>query len=93
MRSTKLLERVWAAVFALAVASTPVLAFAQAGGTGGPGGAPARGGGPGPGGGPGGAADGGGGGRGLGWIVVLLAIAAVIYFLSRRRRGPIGNRR
>jgi hypothetical protein len=85
-------QRVFAAVFVLAIAATPILAIAQgAGREGGGAGGGTGSGGPPPGGtgagGPGGGAPGGdgGGGRGLAWIAIILAIAVVIYLFTRRR--------
>jgi hypothetical protein len=87
-------RRIAAALFAVAVAAVPVLAFAQGqpgGGAGGGGtGSSAPGGPPGrpPGGQPGG---GGGGGTGLAWIVVILAIAVAIWLFTRRRGGRVNR--
>jgi len=81
-----------AALFAIAAFVVPVLAFAQGGGGtgGGTGSGSSPGGGtpPGPAGGPGTTGDT-GGGRGLAWIVVLLAIAVAIWLFTRRRTGQI----
>jgi hypothetical protein len=89
-----------AAVFALAVALAPVLAFAQGSPGGGGGGGTGSGGAPsapmggtgGPGGPPGGpGGGGGGGGSGLAWIVVILAIAVAIWLFTRRRGGRVNR--
>lgn len=85
-------QRVVALVFAIAVVAAPVIAFAQGGGGGGGGtGGGGTGGGTGsgsPGGAPPAGTDG-GGGRGLAWVVVLLAIAVAIWLFTRRRTGQV----
>ncbi|BDG05223.1 hypothetical protein [Anaeromyxobacter oryzae] len=86
MRNRTWFERLWAALVAVAVALTPALALAQGAGSGGGGGTT---GGP-AGGGPAGGGDSGGGG--FGWIILILAIAAIVYFVTRRRRGAPGHR-
>jgi hypothetical protein len=78
-------QRLVALAFVLAAAATPILAVAQ--GQGGSGGTGSAGG---PAGGGTGAGGGDSGGSGLAWIVVILAIAAVVYLFTRRRqRGSV----
>ena len=77
-------RRLIALAFAFAVFATPIVAFAQGAGNGGTG-SGGTGSGSAPGGPPAQTTD--GGGRGLAWVVVLLAIAVAIWLFTRWRSG------